>query len=293
MGLLHPGPGADPGRIVPGNAIQTSGGVILKDVRFAGDNGLTQSGLLYVPSSATAAKPAPAVLASHGYINTREMQSPFAIELARRGFVVLAMDMTGHGYSERRGRGQGRRRPGGAALPAEPAVRRQGQHRPRGPLHGRHAGARPPPRPSRTATRPSSSKARRRRFLGAKAPAQLSSNLAVVFGQYDEFAPLMWGVPKARCRRPRSKLAKAVRRAEPVVVGQDLRRHRRRQRAGAGKPAGDPSVGALQPRGRRRRRRLVPEDPGGRGQSPAAAPTRSGSGRTSAPASASWASSAC
>ena len=78
--------------------------VILKDVRFAGDpvagkGGLTQSGLLYIPSTATAARPAPAVLASHGYINTREMQSPFAIELARRGFVVLAMDMEGHGYS--------------------------------------------------------------------------------------------------------------------------------------------------------------------------------------------------
>ena len=36
---------------------------------------------------------------AHGFINTREMQSPFAIELARRGFVVLAMDMAGHGYS--------------------------------------------------------------------------------------------------------------------------------------------------------------------------------------------------
>nr|QQZ51272.1 alpha/beta hydrolase [Phenylobacterium glaciei] len=57
------------------------------------------SGLLYRPASATAATPAPAVLASHGYINTREMQSPFAIELSRRGFVVLAMDMTGHGGS--------------------------------------------------------------------------------------------------------------------------------------------------------------------------------------------------
>src|ERR1700712_456744 len=82
------------------HAVQTSGGVSLRDVRFAGDNGLTQSALLYVPKSATAAHPAPAVLASHGYINTREMQSPFAIELARRGFVVLAMDMVGHGYSE-------------------------------------------------------------------------------------------------------------------------------------------------------------------------------------------------
>src|SRR5579864_5350424 len=81
------------------HAVQTSGGVVLKEVRFPGDGALTQSGLLYVPASATAAHPAPAVLASHGYINTREMQSPFAIELARRGFVVLAMDMTGHGYS--------------------------------------------------------------------------------------------------------------------------------------------------------------------------------------------------
>src|SRR5437879_6870607 len=87
------------------HAVQTSGGVTLKDVRFAGDpiagdGGLTQSGLLYVPASATAAHPAPAVLASHGYINTREMQSPFAIQLARRGFVVLAMDVGGHGHSD-------------------------------------------------------------------------------------------------------------------------------------------------------------------------------------------------
>ena len=32
-------------------------------------------------------------------------------------------------------------------------------------------------------------------FLGAKSPAS-PRDLAVVFGQYDEFAPLMWGVPK-------------------------------------------------------------------------------------------------
>src|SRR5438270_13808533 len=81
------------------HSIQTSGGARVEDVRFAGDQGITQSGLLYVPPQATPQHPAPAVLLSHGYINTREMQSPFAIELARRGFVVLAMDMEGHGYS--------------------------------------------------------------------------------------------------------------------------------------------------------------------------------------------------
>src|SRR5512146_330650 len=82
------------------HAVQTSGGVKVEDVRFAGDGGLSESALLYVPPQATAQHPAPAVLLSHGYINTREMQSPFAIELARRGFVVLSIDMTGHGYSE-------------------------------------------------------------------------------------------------------------------------------------------------------------------------------------------------
>ncbi|HQN52281.1 MAG TPA: hypothetical protein PK913_14615, partial [Phenylobacterium sp.] len=74
------------------HAVQTTGGVKVTDVRFPGDKGVVMSGLLYLPPNATAAHPAPAVLVSHGYINTREMQSPFAIELARRGFVVLAMD---------------------------------------------------------------------------------------------------------------------------------------------------------------------------------------------------------
>src|SRR5690348_6409588 len=82
------------------HAIETPGGVTLHDVRFPGDRpGLTLSALVYQPATATPQHPAPAVLLSHGYINTREMQSPFAIELARRGFVVVAMDMEGHGYS--------------------------------------------------------------------------------------------------------------------------------------------------------------------------------------------------
>jgi dienelactone hydrolase len=78
--------------------IQTSGGIRVEDVRFAGGTG-TLSGLLYVPPNATAAAPAPGVIAIHGLINSREMQDGFAIEFARRGYVVLALDMTGHGYS--------------------------------------------------------------------------------------------------------------------------------------------------------------------------------------------------
>ena len=73
------------------HAVQTADGTTVTEVRIAAEPGVTVSGLLYTPRGATAATPAPAILVSHGYINTREMQSPFAIELSRRGYVVLAI----------------------------------------------------------------------------------------------------------------------------------------------------------------------------------------------------------
>lgn len=81
--------------------VQTDGGdVAVRDVKFAGTNGTMMSGTLYVPEEASSASPQPGVLAVHGYINSKETQSAFAIEYARRGFVVLALDQTGHGYSD-------------------------------------------------------------------------------------------------------------------------------------------------------------------------------------------------
>lgn len=81
--------------------VQTdSGNVKVKDIRFNGPGGVTLSALLYIPENATPRNPAPAIQAIHGYINSRETQSGFAIEFARRGYVVLALDQTGHGYSE-------------------------------------------------------------------------------------------------------------------------------------------------------------------------------------------------
>lgn len=80
---------------------QTSAGAVeIKDTRFVGTDGNMLSGLLYVPSNATAETPAPAVLATHGYINSRETQDAVAIELSRRGYVVLALDQYGHGNSQ-------------------------------------------------------------------------------------------------------------------------------------------------------------------------------------------------
>ncbi len=67
--------------------VQTDfGNVEVSDIRFTGKSGQTISALLYVPKNYQ--RPLPAVLATQGYINSRETQSGFAIELSRRGFVV-------------------------------------------------------------------------------------------------------------------------------------------------------------------------------------------------------------
>ena len=52
---------------------------------------------LYRPVTATADDPAPAVLLMHGYQNDKDTSSSYALELARRGIVALAIDSYGHG----------------------------------------------------------------------------------------------------------------------------------------------------------------------------------------------------
>lgn len=66
-------------------------------------NGKVVSGILFKPGDATADNPLPAVVLTHGYLNNREMQLQNAIELARRGFVVLTVDREGHGNYENSG----------------------------------------------------------------------------------------------------------------------------------------------------------------------------------------------
>jgi hypothetical protein len=52
---------------------------------------------LYAPKIATATNPAPAILLLHGYQNDHETSAGFAIEMARHGYVALAIDEFGHG----------------------------------------------------------------------------------------------------------------------------------------------------------------------------------------------------
>jgi hypothetical protein len=134
------------------------------------------------------------------------MQSPFAIELSRRGYVVLSMDMTGHGYS---GGVVGTDDFGGPAALAwlkrlpivdKAQVGLEGHSMGGGPVM---AAAAVDTDGYKAVVLEGSTPG----LLGAKAPAS-PRNLAVVFGQYDEFAPLMWGVPKGAMVEQSKKLAK-------------------------------------------------------------------------------------
>ena len=59
----------------------------------------TLSGLLYMPDGAGADDPRPTIVTTHGYLNSAEMQDAPAIEMSKRGYVVLALDMYDHGHS--------------------------------------------------------------------------------------------------------------------------------------------------------------------------------------------------
>ena len=82
------------------NCIQTVGGKV--DVTM----GVIETELgdltykLYTPVTATAEHPAPGVLLLHGYQNDHETCAAYAIELARRGAVVMAVDEYGHGSTD-------------------------------------------------------------------------------------------------------------------------------------------------------------------------------------------------
>ena len=86
------------GSILAGVFNSGNGAVTVSRISFDGGHGQL-SGLLYMPKDASADNPKPTIIVTHGYLNSAEMQDANAIELSRRGFVVLALDQYDHGHS--------------------------------------------------------------------------------------------------------------------------------------------------------------------------------------------------
>ena len=177
---------------------QTAGGIQVRDIRFAGAKGNIMSALLYVPANATAQTPAPGILAVHGYINSRETQDGFAIEFARRGYVVLDLDQTGHGYSDGPAFANGFGGPDGLAhLRSLDIVDKNNIG-----LEGHSMGgwtvlaaATAMPNDYKSMVLEGSSTGKP---FAAEGTTSWPRNVALVFAQYEEFSALMWGVDRAR-----------------------------------------------------------------------------------------------
>ncbi|MBY0282771.1 MAG: alpha/beta fold hydrolase [Sphingomonas sp.] len=180
------------------SSVQTSGGVSVRDIRFIGASGKTMSALLYVPPGATPLAKAPGILAVHGYINSRETQDAFAIEFARRGCVVLALDQRGHGYSDGPAYADGFGGPDGLkylrSLPMVDTANIGLEGHSMGGWTVLAAAAAMPDAYKAIVLEGSSTGAP---FAKEGSPVW-PRNLGLVFSQYDEFSKLMWGVDKAR-----------------------------------------------------------------------------------------------
>ncbi len=81
--------------------VQSSGGAVtIKNLTWETPSGKTMSAILLKPNAASATDKRPAIVLAHGWWNTKEMQDSNYVELARRGYVVLSIDMYGHGSSD-------------------------------------------------------------------------------------------------------------------------------------------------------------------------------------------------
>ena len=83
------------------NLVQTNGGQIqVREVKWVDYNGDMISAYLLIPPNATKDTPAPGIVCIEGWYNNKAMQDLYYVELARRGYVVMSMDMLSHGDSD-------------------------------------------------------------------------------------------------------------------------------------------------------------------------------------------------
>ena len=77
-----------------------SGKTTIRNVTIESESGHTLAMDVYIPENATAETPAPAIFVQHGGNNNKEEMQHYCIELARRGYVAIGVDMYGMGESE-------------------------------------------------------------------------------------------------------------------------------------------------------------------------------------------------
>jgi uncharacterized protein len=88
------------GAVVVASLVQRDfGRVAVSNLTYPNANGIAVRAKLLRPVDATAESPMPGIVYVHGYQNNRETSDAYAIELARRGFVVLSIDAIGRGNS--------------------------------------------------------------------------------------------------------------------------------------------------------------------------------------------------
>ena len=195
--------------------VQTDGGRIrMVDVRIPGPDGIFQHGRLFIPPGASAESPAPGIVAIHGYINSNETQSGFVIEFARRGYVVLAVDQPGHGYSDPPSGANGFGGPPALAFLRSLDIVDPGNIGLEGHSMGGWASL------AAAAANPEGYRAIVLQGSGPLGAAGAGArNVAVVFSRYDEFSALMWGVPVASEARQGDRMRAFFGTEEPVEPG--------------------------------------------------------------------------
>jgi pimeloyl-ACP methyl ester carboxylesterase len=200
--------------------VQTDGNTIkIKDIQFIGSDGKLNSALLYIPSGVSKKNPAPGIVATHGYINSRETQDGFAIEFARRGYVVLAADQSGHGFSDPPAFGNGF-----GGLDTLKYFRTLDIVDPKNiGLEGHSMGgwasvaaATANPDGYQSILLASSSTGT---YGVADGTPTFPRNMGLIFSAYDEFSGLMWGSPVPRNIVKTDKLKKIFGTTEDVEVG--------------------------------------------------------------------------
>lgn len=199
---------------------QSAGGTVeVRTTQFMAGGGQSVAGTLYLPATATAETPAPGILAVHGYLNSREMQLAPAIELARRGYVVLAIDQPGHGSSDNPAFA------GGFAGPAALAYLRGLDvvdadnigltgHSLGGSAIQAAASAFPDGYRSMVLLDSATG------FFSADGTPESPRNTLVVFAEWEEFAGSMWAAESSQALTESPKLQAFFGTDEPVVVGE-------------------------------------------------------------------------